>query len=394
MMKDKDAHAAMLRRCTLLCLSFILSAASIQAQSLGELAFRRAEHLKRGINTGSWFAQSPSDYPMERLRTHTTAQDIVLIRQLGFDHIRISIDPDPLLLWQRNDSKGTAFMGELDSIVKVALEQKLAVIIDVHPESAYKRALLQGTEPVDRFGVLWHALAAHFAPLDPELVFFEIMNEPEQTDAFRWQGIESAVAVQIRSAAPKHTIIATGARWSGLDDLLRLEPIALDNVIYTFHDYEPFAFTHQGATWTDPNVQPLRGVPYPSTPENVEANLERETTLSGQWFVEQYGLNRWDAHRIDATLLFAERWSHMHHAPVYVGEFGVHRPYAEPAARSLWLKDMRVLMEKHHLGWAMWDYQDNFGAVTKKDGVATPDPLVMDALGLAQGLRKPATDAR
>ena len=40
-------------------------------------------------------------------------------------------------------------------------------------------------------------------------------------------------------------------------------------MIYTFHDYEPFPFTHQGATWTDPAVAPLRDVPYPSTPENV-----------------------------------------------------------------------------------------------------------------------------
>jgi hypothetical protein len=30
----------------------------------------------------------------------------------------------------------------------------------------------------------------------------------------------------------------------------------------------------------------------------------------------------------------------------------------------------------------MWDYQDNFGAVTKKDGHTIPDPTVIEALGL------------
>ena len=53
-----------------------------------------------------------------------------------------------------------------------------------------------------------------------------------------------------------------------------------------------------------------------------------------------------------------------------------------PAMRAQWLRDMRTLMEKHHLGWAMWDYQDNFGAVTKKDGRTVPDPAVIEALGL------------
>ena len=359
----------------------LLIPAPTHAQQTDDLAFQRAEHLRHGINTSDWFAQS-GDYSVQRLRTFTTADDIRLIRHLGFDHIRISIDADPLLAWQGKQDNGIAFVGELDAIVKLAVQEKLAVIIDIHPQSRYKQSLLQGEEPVQRFAMLWRSLATHFASFDPDYVFFEIMNEPEQPDTHRWQDIQSFVATQIRSVAPGNTIIACGARWSGLDDLLPLQPLALPNIIYTFHDYEPFAFTHQGATWTDPAVQPLRDVPYPSTPENVAKNLEQEPTLAGQFFVQQYGLARWDAHRIDITLSFAERWSHLHHAPVYVGEFGVHRPYADAAMRAQWLKDMRTMLEKHHLGWAMWDYQDNFGAVTKKDGHTTPDPAVIEALGL------------
>jgi endoglucanase len=353
-----------------------------RAQQKDDLALQRAQHLRHGINTSDWFAQS-GDYSVQRLRTFTTADDIRLIHHLGFDHIRISIDAEPLLAWQRQQASGTAFMAELDTIVNLAIQQHLAVIIDIHPQSRYKQSLLQGEESVKRFAMLWTALATHFAPLDPDYVFFEIMNEPEQPDTYRWQGIQSLVAQQIRTAAPNNTIIACGARWSGLDDLLPIEPLALSNIIYTFHDYEPFAFTHQGATWTDPAVQPLRNVPYPSTPENVAINFEQEPTLAGQFFVQQYGLARWDAHRIDVTLSFAEQWSQLHHAPVYVGEFGVHRPYADPTMRAQWIRDMRTMMEKHHLGWAMWDYQDNFGAVTKKDGQTIPDSAIIEALGLS-----------
>ena len=249
-----------------------------QAQTSDDtLAFKRAQHLQHGINASIWFAQSPGNYSVERLRSFTTSDDIALIHQLGFDHVRLSIDADPLLPWLRNPEVPTPFVTELDRAVKTMLDQQLAVIIDIHPESHYKAELLKGTEGVEHFAGLWRALAKHFATTDPDLVFFEIMNEPEQDDSYRWQGIESFVAGQIRQSASNHTIIVSGAHWSGLEDLMILEPIAVSNVIYTFHDYEPFPFTHQGATWTSPQVLPLRKVPYPSTPEDRAAKCKSGT---------------------------------------------------------------------------------------------------------------------
>ena len=126
------------------------------------------------------------------------------------------------------------------------LQHHLAVIVDIHPETPYKTALRTGDESVEHFADLWSGLAKHFSNRDPNMVFFEIMNEPEQPDAYRWIGIEARVADAIRKAAPQNTIIATGAHWSGLTDLLQTEPIGMKNVIYTFHDYEPFAFSPSG----------------------------------------------------------------------------------------------------------------------------------------------------
>ncbi|GAC1364106.1 MAG: cellulase family glycosylhydrolase [Acidobacteriaceae bacterium] len=352
------------------------------APKVDAAAFRRAEHLQHGINASIWFAQSPRDYTVERLRSFTTDEDIRLMRRLGFDHVRLSIDATPLIEWQRSRDGVTPFMAELDRVVKEITVEGMAVVVDVHPEGDYKKTLLLGSSGVERFVSLWSAVAKHFAAMDPEMVFFEVMNEPEQDDPLRWQGIQAMAAREIRRVAPRHTIIATGAHYSGLKDLMVLEPLAMDDVIYTFHDYEPFAFTHQGATWTDPAVAPLRGVPYPSTRENIVRNEEQEPTLAGRYFVAEYGQARWDAARVDASVGFAERWSKEFGVPVYCGEFGVHRPYAEAKARAQWIGDMRVALERHHIGWAMWDYQTNFGAVTKKDGVTTPDAAVIGALGL------------
>lgn len=350
------------------------------AQDQNSTAFERAGHLQRGINTSMWFAQA-GNYSPQRLETYTTAKDIALIAAMGFDHCRVSIDAAPLVAWERAGAE-TPFMTDLDHAVRTMLDNHLSVIIDIHPESDYKATLFQGTAGVQDFTALWRALARHFAPVDPDHIYFEIMNEPEQNDPYRWQGIEATVAAAIRHEAPQNTIIAAGAHWSGLEDLLTLEPLADPNVIYTFHDYEPFPFTHQGATWTSPEVRPERAIPYPSNPDDIAPKLDEEPNLAAQYFLDQYGENRWDAARVENSIEFAARWSTLHRAPVYCGEFGVMRDYAPPEMRAQWLHDMRVAFEKNHIGWAMWDYQANFGVVTKANGKTTPDAQVLEALGL------------
>jgi len=361
----------------------LFSAAAQKADSddaSSALAYARAQHLLHGINTGGWFAQA-NDYSSQRLQTFTTADDIALIAKMGFDHCRLSIDAGPLVAWQ-HAGKETPFMTELDRVVKTMLDHHLSVIIDIHPSSEYKAELFQGTSGVGNFVSLWRALAAHYAATDPEHVFFEIMNEPEQNDPWRWLGIQASVVNAIRQAAPHHTIIASGAHWSGLGDLLVLEPLADPNIIYTFHDYEPFPFTHQGATWTSPEVRPERGIPYPSSPEAIAPKLDEEPTLAGQFFLNEYGQDRWDASRIENSIEFAAKWSALHHVPVYCGEFGVFRNYSPPTDRAQWLHDMRVALENNHIGWAMWDYQGGFSVVVKQNGATTPDQDVLTALGL------------
>ncbi len=367
-------------RLTTLLLFTVIVPVAVVAQQASSIAFQRAQGLQRGINTSMWFSQS-ADYSVHHLESYTTPADIALIEQMGFDHCRLSIDGGQLMNWL-HAGRQTPFMTQLDAVVNDMLRHHLSVIIDIHPTSAFKARLFHGEQGVANFTALWRALAAHYASYDPNHVFFEIMNEPEQSDPYRWQGIEATVADAIRQVAPRQTIIACGAHWSGLGDLLVLEPLADPNVIYTFHDYEPFAFTHQGATWASADVLPERGIPYPSSPKAVSSDLQQEPTLAGKFFLDQYGQDRWNAARVDDYISYAAQWSALHHVPVYCGEFGVFRDYAPPAMRAQWLHDMRVALEKYHIGWAMWDYQANFGVVTKMNNRTIPDPEVVRALGL------------
>ncbi|HXZ81483.1 MAG TPA: glycoside hydrolase family 5 protein [Terriglobales bacterium] len=365
-----------------LCLALAAQTGSAPDQSV---AFRRADHLKRGINTSHWFSQvyDPKGYTPEHFQGFTTADDIALIRQMGFDHVRFSINPVPFLHSGQWDNIPADYLAELDKAVNMILSRELAVIIDLHPESDFKRKLASDNGAVEQLADLWRALAAHFASTDPERVFFEVLNEPELEDGYRWKGIQSRVVAAIRKGAPGHTIIAAGARWSALDELLFMEPLGFENIIYNFHYYSPHIFTHQGATWAG-NLQHYMkgGVPYPSSPAMAGKLQSQVPDELDRLYVTRYAYDAWGPARIEAEIALAEAWAHQYNVPLTCNEFGVYRNFAAPDDRAAWIRDVRTILEKHGIGWTMWDYSGAFGVVTKKDGKATVDHAVLKALGL------------
>lgn len=354
-----------------------------QEQPLSNIPARRLAHLRHGINASEWFAQvyDPKGYSKEHFQSWTTAQDIALIQAMGFDHIRLSVNPEPMFRYNRADEIPADYLAFLDAAVKEILDHGLAVVIDLHPESDFK-AKLAHDDFVEQFSDYWRALARHYSNLDPDRVFFEILNEPEMSDRYRWYGVQAKLAAAIRNGAPSHTIIATGAQWSNDDQLLFLEPLSDPNVIYNFHFYEPHLFTHQGATWGVNHWHFLKGLPYPSDPESAEKAAAQQPDAVNRLYVVRYGLDHWDAHRIDTEISQVAEWAKHRGVPVICNEFGVYRKNANPRDRAAWLTDVRTALEKHGMGWTMWDYSGGFGVVTKKDGKAVPDEVTVKALGL------------
>ena len=218
------------------------------AQSNPSLATQRAKHLRRGINLSEWFAQvyDPKGYTKEHLVGWVTSDDIALIRTMGFDHVRLSINPEPMMRHNMADQIPQEYLGYLDAAVKMIIDHGLAVILDMHPESDFKAKLVQQDDQVEQFSDFWRALARHYSSYDPETVFFEVLNEPEFRDRYRWAGVQAKLAAAIRDGAPRHTIIAAGANWSNVENLLAMTPLSDPNVIYNFHFYDPHTFTHQG----------------------------------------------------------------------------------------------------------------------------------------------------
>ncbi|MGB3631477.1 MAG: cellulase family glycosylhydrolase, partial [Terracidiphilus sp.] len=340
--------------------------------------------LKHGINASEWFAQR-GNYPAEFTDHYIDANDIALMSKMGFDYVRLSIDAVPL----DNAFRGWGgpnddFLPRLDKAVDTMLGDGLSVIIDVHPQDDYKQRMRSDNEAVERFTMLWRKLAAHYASRDPERVFFEILNEPEINDPYRWDGIQARVAAAIRQAAPHHTIIATGASWSDVTDLLGIEPLVDGNVIYNFHFYDPSEFAQQGATWSVPYWSYTHNIPYPATESSMQELLKEVPDPVNRFYLERYWLDHWDAHRIKLTIDAAADWGRDNHVPLMCNEFGSYRPATDPVSRANWLHDVRTALEADGISWAMWDYSGSFGVVRKQEGQpAQVDDAVVKALGLS-----------
>jgi len=381
-------------RFLLTCLSALLAlalpavaqdrAAALDRTAALRTAFARAQHLKRGINASEWFAQSASDYSAARTNRYIDARDIALMAQLGFDHARLSIDPEPLVRGtQGKDGLNAEFLGRLDRAVDTMLADGLAVLIDMHPEGSYKQQLRTSNDAVDRLAMLWRQLAAHYATRDPERVFFEILNEPEISDPYRWAGIQARLAAVIREAAPRNTIIATGPNYSDIVDLLAMHPLADGNVIYNFHFYDPHEFTHQGAGWGEAWWSYTHNIPYPAAEGSMQELLKEVPDGPSRFKLEGYWLDRWDAHRFRLLIDEAAAWGHENNVPLTCNEFGAYREHSDPISRANWIHDVRTALEADGIGWTMWDYRGGFGVVWKQDGQpAKVDSSVVEALGL------------
>src|SRR5262249_1450611 len=278
---------------------------------LSAVPANRLTHLRHGINLSGWFGQvyDPKGYTKDHFHTYITEPDIALLESWGFDHVRLPVNPQPMFRSGHADELPPEYLGYLDEAIRMILKHGLVVMIDVHPDSDFKARLANDDNFVPQFVDFWRGLAAHYAKFDPNLIFFEILNEPEFRDRYRWQGIQSRLAAAIREVAPQHTLIATGARWSADDELLFLEPLPDPDVIYAFHFYEPHVFTHQGASWGENYWHSVRGLAYPSDRQNADGVAAKVPDEINRLYVLRYGMEHWNTHRIEMEVAQVAAWA-------------------------------------------------------------------------------------
>jgi endoglucanase len=365
---------------SLLCIMHGTTACA--AESADGVPPARLARLTRGINISDWFPRLP-DMAKERL-SGNLAKDVALIKAMGFRHVRFPMNEDTVVNKDTPTVLDPEKISRFDAALDMLISGGLGVIVDFSPGDPLKQAIVKDDAAVDDFVNLWKSLAKHLATRDPEMIFFEVMNEPVTRDTARWNVIQKKALAAMRQSAPLHTLIATSAEWSEIYMLPHVEVVADRNVVYNIHCYEPVRFTHQDAPWvTGGWVKDLRNAPYPSSPEAVARVLDALPDDTARKLMISYGKENWNAAKIEKVIAEGAAWGKQHGVHLTCNEFGVYRK-APPADRNRCIEDTRKALEKYNIGWSMWDYATEFGVATGQPGQRVADQDTLKALGLNQ----------
>ncbi|MDD4616426.1 MAG: cellulase family glycosylhydrolase [Alphaproteobacteria bacterium] len=381
---------------------FVLVAALFSSNAYAQPA------LHRGVNLSSWFANAP--------RQPLTMRDFKNIKDLGFDFVRLPINPE-IIGFRLNGAPGkpqNLDLHEIEIAVQGLTQVGLAVVLDVHPESDFMADLERGGYAEDQFIGLWKMLAEAFHKYPKDQVAFELLNEPQYYGkSGRYNAFIGKVVRAVRETEPDRLLIVCAPGVVSLEpaDALEAMQVVPDaNIAYDVHYYLPYIVSHQGMpSFTEKEIRNFRSVPYPSALVDKEA-VKRALAPGAKVYkamgtLDSYVKEDWDAARIASFLAPVAAWSKKNSARVLVLEFGALRMHIDPASRYRWIKDVRKALDSGDLGWAYWDYTDGFGFMTLLGKtVADPDGAVrfenpsdaknlrrvdseaVDALGLAQSL--------
>jgi endoglucanase len=207
-------------------------------------ATRLALELKRGICIDRQFRSIPPERVMR-----FTREGIRLIKSMGFEFVKVIVNPEPLMSDQRLDAQKREYLREM---VTQVVEEGLPAVVCVHPEWEFKKKILGDRPEFARFLVflqdLSEFLAAHWPP---EKLALQLMTEPV-TDTIPWNELQPQMWHVARRALPGHTLILAGDQVGKIEGLLSTEPVNDENVMYSFTFYDPFLFMLQGAPWLTP----------------------------------------------------------------------------------------------------------------------------------------------
>ena len=314
--------------------------------------------FNRGVNLTGWFQTSSAQ---QIQFTKYTKKDFQNIKSLGCDVIRLPIN----LFYMTNGSPDYTIdplMYEfLDQAVNWAEELQIYLILDNHTNDdlASKNANLETV-----LKKVWVQMAEHYKNRS-NYVLYEILNEPNGTlTTAAWGKIQQAAITAIRTLDTKHTLVVGGAGFNSYTELAALPVYTDNNLIYTFHFYDPFVFTHQGASWPSPSMASLTNVPFPY---NASTMPSTPSALAGTWVASALTNYKNDGTlaKVKSLIDIAATFKTSRNVKVYCGEFGVYIPNSPNADRNYWYQEVRKYLEAKQIPWTTWDYQGGFGLFTK-----------------------------
>jgi len=330
-------------------------------------------HFTTGVNITRWFCYQPT-YDSNHLDTYLIPADYDEFRKLHLGFVRLCLAPDAV------DDGGTlnaSTLPYLDKALANLTGANLAVIFDLHDNGQLK--LDAPDHDNSGFVSFWTAAAKHYKGKLENSVVFELVNEPQFTkNPDVWYALQQQTVDAIRAVDPRRSIMVSGTSWSGIDTLASMNKLPEKNLIYTYHCYDPFFFTHQGASWVGEYPGKFKSVPFPSSPEAIGAMID-QVDERYRPALRDYGDHRYDQRYLRGRLAKAQDWAQAHGVPAVLGEFGAYPPVSPPDSRARWFDAMRQSLKEVGAPSCLWGYDDalGLGRHLEPNGALWLDPITL-----------------
>lgn len=333
------------------------------------------EGFMAGVNLGGWISQYRKA-EREHFDTFITKEDIARIAGWGMDHVRLPIDYMVL----EDDENPFVYKEDgfsyVDRCIKWCEEYNLNIILDLHRAPGYafysldENKLFESVHMQERYTRLWQEFTRRYLGYGGNVVF-ELLNEIVEPNSDRWNKLTKKTIAGIREIDRNRIIIIGGNHYNSVNTLHELDRIDDDNLVYTFHFYEPHIFTHQKAGW-EPLLKDLEEeITYPSGREMYEIYLKKADIFKKQYKFD----SKVDKEYLRRILQPAIEFAKERKRTLYCGEYGTIE-HAPMEGRLKWHSDLSDLLIEYGIGRAVWSYKLMSFPLVDKDSVIINRDLI------------------